>query len=194
MGYALASVARRMGAVVTLVSGPTALEDPRGVEVIRVETAGEMADEVTALAPRCDVVVMAAAVADFRPVRTNGEKIRKRDLEGLTLELEQTPDILGQLGRERKPGQLLVGFAAETGGLRERARAKLREKKVDLLVANDVSAADSGFDADHNRAVLMFADGREVELDLMPKVDLAVRVWEAVIEMLSAAPAKRPQG
>ncbi len=189
MGYALAAVAKRMGAEVTLVSGPTALEAPRGVEVVRVETAKEMSDEVLALAPRCDVVVMAAAVADFRPASADEEKIKKSGREGLTLELEPTTDILAHLGRARRAGQLLVGFAAETGELRKRAREKLHEKNVDLLVANDVTVAGAGFDADYNRAVLLFADGREIELDLMPKTDLAARVWEAVVEMLGFSPA-----
>lgn len=184
MGYALAAAAKRMGAAVTLISGPTGLEVPRGVEAIRVEKAAEMRREVTALAPRSDVVVMAAAVADFTPAEMKADKIKKGGRGGLTLELEPTPDILEYLGRERVPGQVLVGFAAETGELLERAGRKLRDKGVDLIVANDVSARGSGFDSDFNKAALLFADGRVLELDLMPKDELAVRIWQAVIEFL----------
>lgn len=184
MGYALAAAARRMGADVTLISGPAALEEPPGVDVVRVDTAEEMGKEVKARAPACSVVIMAAAVADFTPARRSGEKIKRSGRDGLTVELQPTEDILKRLAGERRPGQILVGFAAETGELKQRARDKLREKGVDLIVANDVSAPGSGFDSAYNRAVLLFADGAERELDLMPKTDLAVCILEAVLELL----------
>jgi phosphopantothenoylcysteine decarboxylase/phosphopantothenate--cysteine ligase len=184
MGYALAAAARRMGASVILVSAPTGLEAPRGVDMVWVETAREMWSEVSARAPECCAVVMAAAVADFTPAMKSGEKIKKEGRDGLTVELEPTQDILKHLASARKPGQVLVGFAAETGELIQRAQDKLRDKSVDLLVANDVTAPGSGFDSDNNQATLLFADGRVVELDLMPKFDLAARVWEAVLELL----------
>lgn len=184
MGYALAETALQMGARVTLVSGPTYLEVPRKVELVRVGTAEEMRGEVIGRAPGCSVVVMAAAVADFAPGRMSEEKIKKEGRDGLTLELIPTADILKELGKGKKPGQVLVGFAAETGGLKERARAKLVEKGLDLVVANDVSAEGAGFDSDYNQAVMIYGDGREIELDLMPKRDLARRIWDAVIELL----------
>jgi phosphopantothenoylcysteine decarboxylase / phosphopantothenate---cysteine ligase len=186
MGYALAEVAARLGADVTLVSGPTYLEPPRGVEVLRVETAEEMWHEVTARAPQSEVVVMAAAVADFTPVSNSGEKIKKEGRKRLELELLPTRDILKQVVMERKAGQVVVGFAAETGEVMEKAGSKLREKGVDILVANDVTAPGSGFDSDLNRAVLFFKDGRVVELDLIPKTDLAARIWEEVAVLLEA--------
>ncbi len=187
MGYALASAARRMGAQVTLISGPTHLEAPRGVELIAVETAEEMWNEVNARAPQHAAVVMAAAVADFTPVAKGGEKIRKKGREGLTLELVSTRDILGQLGKDKKRGQVLVGFAAETGEVVDRAREKLHDKGADMMVANDVALPGSGFDAENNRAVLLFADGRIVELDLMPKAELAVRIWEETAALLESS-------
>jgi len=184
MGYAMATAAKRMGASVVLISGPTSLSPPRGVEVIEVETSGEMWDEVTARAPECSVAIMAAAVADFTPSRKNMEKIKKEGRGGLTLELEPTRDILKHLGEVKKEGQVLVGFAAETGDLMRRAQDKLRDKGADMLVANDVSTPGSGFDSDSNLAALLFANGRTVELDLMPKEELAVRICEEIAELL----------
>ncbi len=188
MGYALAETARWMGAKVILVSGPTALEPPPGVEVVRVETAEDMRREVLSRYGDCSVLVMAAAVADFTPAVRSEDKIRRAGKEGLTLELVPTPDILGELCEARRPGQILVGFAAETGDLLSRAREKIRKKGVDILVANDVTRPGSGFDSDYNQAVILFRDGRETELDLMPKRDLAVRIWEAVVEMMRSEP------
>lgn len=184
MGYALAETARNLGAKVVLVSGPTHLEAPFGVERIMVETAEEMREAVLSRYRGCSAVVMAAAVADFTPARRSGEKIKRGGKPGLTVELVPTPDILGELCTLREPGQVLVGFAAETGDLLTKARTKIKEKGVDILVANDVSRPGSGFDSDLNQAVILFRDGREAELDLMPKRDLALRIWEAVAEML----------
>ncbi|MDI6831826.1 MAG: bifunctional phosphopantothenoylcysteine decarboxylase/phosphopantothenate--cysteine ligase CoaBC [Actinomycetota bacterium] len=189
MGYALAATAARMGAEVQLVSGPSALSCPGGVERVMVETAEDMRREVMERAPRCRVVVMAAAVADFTPAEAKSEKIKRGGRERLVLELVRTPDILAELGEAKAEGQVLVGFAAETGDLLARARAKMREKKVDMLVANDVSSPGSGFDSDNNLAVLLFADGRELSLDLMPKADLAVRIWEEVAGLLKGEAA-----
>ncbi len=188
MGHALASTAARMGAEVQMVSGPSVLECPQGVERVLVETAEEMREEVLKRAPACRVVVMAAAVADFMPVRAHNEKIKRGDMEKLVLELTRTPDILAELSEKKCEGQVLVGFAAETGDLLGKAREKMRKKKVDMMVANDVTYPGSGFDSDYNRAVLLFADGREVELDLMPKVDLAARIWEEVSALLEGSP------
>ncbi|MBC7246657.1 MAG: bifunctional phosphopantothenoylcysteine decarboxylase/phosphopantothenate--cysteine ligase CoaBC [Actinobacteria bacterium] len=186
MGYALAAAAKRMGAEVVLVSGPTYLEPPVGVEVVRVETAADMRDAVMSRAAACHAVVMAAAVADFTPRERSGEKIKRGGKNSLTLELVRTPDILGELSESRSAGQVLVGFAAETGDLLEHARRKLREKHVDILVANDVSLPGSGFDEDRNMAVLLFRDGEERALDLMPKTELAALIMKEVAELLRA--------
>ncbi len=187
MGYALAEAATHMGAQVTLISGPTNLEDPQNVELIKVNTAEEMRNEVLARAAGFSVIIMAAAVADFTPLKMAKEKIKKEGRESLTLELAPTVDILKELGGAKGPGQLVVGFAAETASLLERARAKLAEKNVDLLVANDVSGKDTGFNSDNNRATILYGDGRVRELDLMPKRDLAVHIWGAVEELLDGA-------
>ncbi len=184
MGYALAGAARGMGAEVVMVSAPTYLEDPQGVELVRVKTAAEMSSEVLKRAPACGAVIMAAAVADFTLREASGSKIRKEGRENVKLELEPTVDILEELGKVRAPGQVLVGFAAETEELRKNARAKLERKNVDLMVANDVSAEGTGFDSDYNRAVLLFRDGRERELDLMTKKDLAALVVREVSALL----------
>jgi phosphopantothenoylcysteine decarboxylase / phosphopantothenate---cysteine ligase len=184
MGYALAETATHMGAQVTLVSGPTNLEDPPGVELVKVSTAEEMRREVMARAPDCCVVIMAAAVADFTPRKIAAEKIKKEGRESLTLELAPTVDILKELGEAKRQGQLVVGFAAETASLLDRARAKMADKNLDLLVANDVSGTDTGFDSDNNRAAILYGDGTVKELDLMPKRDLAEHIWGAVRELL----------
>ncbi len=184
MGYALAATAAHMGAQVTLVSGPTSLEPPRGLEVIAVETAEEIWREVMAREEECDVVVMAAAVADFTPPTRKAEKIKKDKRNGLTLELVPTRDILRELGEKKREGQVLVGFAAETGKLVERAREKLRAKGADIIVANDVTTCGSGFASDNNKAVLVYGDGKVVELDLMPKLELAVYIWDAVVALM----------
>jgi phosphopantothenoylcysteine decarboxylase/phosphopantothenate--cysteine ligase len=188
MGYALAAAARQMGAEVTLVSGPTHIQPPRGVELVEVETAEEMGREVLERAPSFSVVVMAAAVADFAPVDVSEEKIKKDSRGELSLAMKPTRDILTELGRKRSAEQVLVGFAAETGELAERARAKMESKGVDLMVANDVSARGAGFDSDYNQAVLLFRDGRTVHLDLMLKTELAARIWDEVVGMLESGP------
>jgi phosphopantothenoylcysteine decarboxylase/phosphopantothenate--cysteine ligase len=178
MGYAIAMQAARRGARVTLITGPTHLPPPTGVRVIPVETAREMRDAVLHAAQTATVVVKAAAVADYRPVRPAREKIRSGQA-GLTLVLEPTPDILQELGT-RKEGRFLVGFAAETQELRERARAKLAAKGVDLLVANDVSRADIGFDVAENEVVLLDRWGGVVELARRPKAEVADLILDRV--------------
>jgi phosphopantothenoylcysteine decarboxylase/phosphopantothenate--cysteine ligase len=177
MGHALAAVAAVRGASVTVVT--TRPPDPlAGVVVVRVDTAEEMAEAVLSRYDGVDVVVMAAAVADFRPKLAASEKLKKRD--GLPeIVLEPTPDILAALG-ERKHRQLLVGFAAETERLREHAAEKLTSKRVDLMVANDVSAADAGFEVDTNRAVLLDSSGVSEELPLLSKHELAGVIWDRV--------------
>jgi phosphopantothenoylcysteine decarboxylase/phosphopantothenate--cysteine ligase len=182
MGYSLAEAARRRGARVSLVSGPVSLVPPAGVSVERVRTAGEMARAVFERFDDATVVLMAAAVADFRPAAPVPEKIKKRD--GVpALSLEPTPDILAEIARRRRSGQLIVGFAAEADRLVENARAKLREKDLDLVVANDVTEEGAGFDVSTNVVTLVFPDGRAQPLEKMSKFDVANRVLDAVVEL-----------
>ena len=176
MGYALAKAAQKRGFGTVLVTGPVNLEPPAGVEVVRIESASEMAAAVKRLAPACDAVVMAAAVADYRPVRVAEHKLKKTP-GGLTLELERTEDILASLGAAKRPGQLLVGFAAETDDLVENASDKLRCKNLDWIVANKVA---DGFGADTNKVILLGRGGEKVELPLAPKLEVAERILETV--------------
>ncbi|RIK10195.1 MAG: bifunctional phosphopantothenoylcysteine decarboxylase/phosphopantothenate--cysteine ligase CoaBC [Acidobacteria bacterium] len=177
MGHAIAAEAARRGAAVVLVTASDA-RTPAGIEVIRVQTAAEMEKEVLSRFADSDVVFMAAAVADFRPRVEAGSKIKKSDGPPL-LELEPTPDILARLGEE-KASQFVVGFAAETDDLVENAKAKLERKKIDLIVANDVSAADSGFEVDTNRAVLLWRAGEVEDLPLALKSEIAAAIVERV--------------
>jgi phosphopantothenoylcysteine decarboxylase/phosphopantothenate--cysteine ligase len=176
MGYELATQALRRGARVTLVTGPTALAAPAGARVIPVETALEMREAVLHAVETATMVVMAAAVADYRPARAASEKIRSKQ-HGLALALEPNPDILRELGA-RPVAPFLVGFAAETGDPRDSGRAKLVAKGVDLLVANDVSRADIGFDAADNEVVLFDRWGGVVELPRRPKAEVADRILD----------------
>jgi phosphopantothenoylcysteine decarboxylase/phosphopantothenate--cysteine ligase len=178
MGYALARAAQHRGARVILVSGPVSLAPPFGVELIPVVSAVEMHKEVMERAGECTAIIKAAAVADYRPAERNGSKIKKKNAE-ISLELVKTPDILAELGAlAKKP--FLVGFAAETGNLAEFATRKLNEKNVDVIVANDVSQSDAGFNVDTNRVRLFFRDGRDVEYAVMSKDDLANAILDQI--------------
>jgi phosphopantothenoylcysteine decarboxylase/phosphopantothenate--cysteine ligase len=190
MGHALANVAARRGAHVVLVTTAN-LPATSGVEVVRVESAQEMHDAVMTRSVQADVVIMAAAVADFRPKAPSPQKIKKAD--GVPdLVLEPTTDILAALGRAKRPGQVVVGFAAETERLREHAAAKLAGKRVDLMVANDVSTSDAGFEVDTNRALLLGADGGADETALLTKEQLAGLVLEKVAALLSGPASAHP--
>lgn len=178
MGYALAAVARRRGAAVRLISGPTNLPAPPGVELFRVVTAQEMLELVMENLEWSEVVIKAAAVADYRPAQFSPEKIKKTGGR-LTVELERTPDILLEVGRQ-KGNRLLVGFAAETGEPREKARLKLEQKNLDLIVANDVTKPGAGFGTATNQVTLLFRDGRVVELPLLSKEEVAERILDEV--------------
>jgi len=189
-GHAIATEAAARGAEVTLVT-TTGRPAAAGVEVVRVETAAELADAVLARSDACDVVVMAAAVADFRPVASAAAKLQRG--ERLTLELEPTEDILAEVAARARElagavRPVLVGFAAETGSL-ERAAEKLRRKGVDLLVANDVSEAGSGFGTDTNRVVILDAGGGRDELPLLTKREVADRILDRVARALDARDA-----
>ena len=180
MGYAVAQAARERGAEVVLVSGPTALEVPRGVEYVPVCTAEEMGKALISRFAWSTVVIMAAAVADVRPKRPSPEKIKKGATSLQRLEMEPTDDILEMLAKQRT-SQVLVGFAAETGHVIAHAKEKLGRKGLDLIVGNDVAAEGSGFGTDTNAAVLVDRGGHVTQLDLMPKRVLADRILDAVL-------------
>jgi phosphopantothenoylcysteine decarboxylase/phosphopantothenate--cysteine ligase len=187
MGYAVAEAAFRRGAAVTLVT-TQGRPASSGIELVHVETADEMHDAVLGRFDGVDVVVMAAAVADFRPKAVAPEKLKKQ--EGVPeIVLEPTTDILAALG-ERKSGQLLVGFAAETERVREHAAEKMARKGVDLMVANDVSAPDAGFEVDTNRAILLHSGGAE-ETPLLTKIALADVILDRVADRLGRTAAQR---
>jgi phosphopantothenoylcysteine decarboxylase/phosphopantothenate--cysteine ligase len=183
MGYAIAEAAAGRGAAVVLVSGPTALAPPGGVETIWVETAQEMYDAVLAKLPVATVVIKAAAVADYRPKAVQPQKIKKRDGDS-TLALEPTPDILAEVGR-RKAGRILVGFAAETEDLVANATQKLAGKGLDLVVANEVGKPGTGFDADTNVVTLVGADGKAEALPQLSKREVADRILDRIVALIA---------
>ncbi len=186
MGYAIAQAARIRGASVKLVSGPTSLAVPRGVDLESVTTALEMRQAVLKHFAGSDIVVMAAAVSDYRPHSTEGQKIKKGP-ETLAMELDRNPDILAELGQSREEKHcVLVGFAAETDDLLANAEKKLKDKNLDMIVANDVSREDAGFAVDTNEVKILFRDGKVETPPLMKKqevadlvLDRAKTLWEA---------------
>jgi phosphopantothenoylcysteine decarboxylase/phosphopantothenate--cysteine ligase len=181
MGYALAEAAARRGAHVILVSGPTDLAAPEGVDWVPVRATEEMRNAVRDRAREANVVIMAAAVSDYRPAAAQPQKLKRSD-GGLTLELEPTPDILAELARD-KGKRILVGFAAETSSLAENARGKLNRKGADMIVANDVTQEGAGFDVDTNIVTLFLRGGREIPLPKLTKFDVANRVLDHVLEI-----------
>ncbi|HEX9410344.1 MAG TPA: bifunctional phosphopantothenoylcysteine decarboxylase/phosphopantothenate--cysteine ligase CoaBC [Actinomycetota bacterium] len=187
MGFAVAREAARRGAEVTLVTGPVSLPDLRGVQVVRVETAGEMAAAVTDRYPRADAVVMAAAVADWRPRSPSPEKLKKESGPP-SLALEPATDILATLGK-RKERQVLVGFAAETGHFEHEARRKLAEKNLDLIVVNEVGRPGTGFGSDTNRAAILAREGDDTPLREWNKPDLARAICDRLVSLLSTSRA-----
>jgi phosphopantothenoylcysteine decarboxylase/phosphopantothenate--cysteine ligase len=194
MGYAIARAAWRRGAVVALVSGPVGadLRAPRGVEVVRVETAGDMRRAVLERFPKAAAVVMAAAVSDYRPSHPSPSKIKKGSAS-LAIDLVRTKDILSELGRT-KGSRVLVGFAAETDRVIEHAREKLRAKKLDLIVANDVTAEGAGFSVDTNRVTILDREGGEQELPLLSKDEAADAVLERICRLITPPAARRGAG
>lgn len=180
MGYALAEAAHAMGHDVTLVSGPVSLAAPEGVRLVRVESAREMAEAVLAASPKMGLVIMAAAVADYRPVTAFAGKLKKQP-GNLVLELERTEDILASLGARKRPGQILVGFAAETDDLIANAAGKLAKKNLDWIAANDVSRSDIGFGSPDNAVSLLGADGRRFEFGPVPKREIAEAILRTVL-------------
>ncbi|MDH5695881.1 MAG: bifunctional phosphopantothenoylcysteine decarboxylase/phosphopantothenate--cysteine ligase CoaBC [Dehalococcoidia bacterium] len=179
MGYAMAEAARDRGAIVTLVTAPTALPEPVGMEVVHVETAAQMKKAVAKATSGADALIMAAAVADFQPKTAARTKIKKES-SSLTLELIRTPDILTEV----KGDFLKVGFAAESQDIVANARQKLEKKKLDLIVANDITDADSGFGVDTNKVTLIDRDGKAESLPLLTKREVADRILDRVVGLL----------
>ena len=188
MGFALAEAARDRGAKATLISGPTALDHPVGVEVVLVERATEMRDAVLSSCEDADALIMAAAVADYQPAETVGEKIKRHQSEAFTLPLVRTPDVLAEVGTRR--GLVKVGFAAESHDLLANARRKIADKGLDLIVANDITARDAGFGVDTNRIVILDPEGGQEELPLMSKYEAAWRILDRVAALLARRPGQ----
>ena len=178
MGYALAKVAAYRGADVTLVTGPTEIDPPRFVNVVKITSAKDMYDAVTSRSDEMDVIIKAAAVADYRPKVVGTEKTKKKDGD-MAIELERTDDILKFLGEHKKEGQFLCGFSMETQNMMENSRAKLEKKNLDMVVANNLKVAGAGFGTDTNVVTLIKKD-KEVELDIMSKEEVAVRILDEI--------------
>ena len=185
MGFALAEAARQRGAEVTLVCGHTTAKRPEGIPVTEVESTCELYDAVLARAAEQDVVIQAAAPADYRPAHPSAQKIKKQAGEGITLELVENPDIAAAVGAAKRPGQTLVGFAAETEHLLDNARRKLDKKNLDMIVANDVSRPGAGFNVDTNIATLLTRSGA-VECPLQSKRALAERILDEIMALRNA--------
>lgn len=184
MGYAIATVCARRGASVTLVSGPTALKKPQFVRTVEITTAKEMFEAVAGRASEQDIIVKAAAVADYRPKSVSSEKMKKKDGE-LTLELERTDDILAWLGGHKRPGQFLCGFAMETQDLIGNARQKLQKKNLDMIVANSLRVEGAGFGGDTN-VVTMITENEEISLGKMSKEETASKIMDRIMDIRAA--------
>ena len=182
MGYAVAKAAARRGAEVTLVTGPTNLPDLRFVNMVHITSAAEMFAEVSARAPEQDIVIKAAAVADYTPETVSGEKIKKKEGD-LSVPLKRTTDILAWLGEHRREGQFLCGFSMETENVLENSRGKLARKKVDLIAANSLRTAGAGFAGDTNVLTLITADSEE-ELPILSKEEAAHRLLDAILRKM----------
>lgn len=181
MGYAIAAAAAQRGAEVTLVSGPVAIEPPVGVKLIPITSAGDLFRAVTSCSDEQDIIIKAAAVADYRPVSVSDEKMHKADGD-LSIALERTEDTLQYLGDHKKEGQLLCGFAMETSGLEERALKKLKKKNLDMICANNVKVEGAGFGTDTNVVTMITADGME-QLPLLSKHEVAMRILDRLKAM-----------
>ena len=179
MGYSIAKICALRGAEVTLVTGQTALEPPLFVDVVPVVSARDMYEAVVARSGGVDVVIKAAAVADYRPAVTSDEKIKKSDGD-LAIAMERTDDILGYLGQHKRPGQFLCGFSMETQNMLENSRAKLRKKNLDMIVANNLKVKGAGFGTDTNVVTIITAD-MEKELELMSKDEVAARLLDEIL-------------
>ena len=186
MGYAIAAAAQARGASVTLVSGPVHLAAPTGVTLIPVISTQDLYDAMMAHCSSQDIIIQAAAPADYRPAVTAPEKLKKQDGQPFTLTLVENPDVAKAVGEQKKPGQILVGFAAETEHLLENAQKKLGKKHLDMIVANDVTQAGAGFGVDTNIVTLITHDGAS-ELPMLPKSEVAARILDKVSELRTKA-------
>ncbi len=191
MGVAVARRAACRGADVTLVAGPMKVDAPRGVKHVAVRTAQDMHDKVMELAPEMGVVIKAAAVADFRPSVQSGKKLKKERI-GSSIELVKTPDILLNLGKNKRRDQILVGFAAETSDVLKNGRKKLKEKNLDMLVLNDVSKPGAGFNHDTNIVRLLHRSGEEEQMEIMPKEAVADLILDRVRELRGSLTGSKP--
>jgi phosphopantothenoylcysteine decarboxylase / phosphopantothenate---cysteine ligase len=181
MGYAIARKAAMLGADVTLISGPTNVKPPMGVNIIRINTAEEMRSAVLERCKEMDVIIKAAAVADYRPAVNADQKIKKAEKD-ISINLVKNPDILSELGKAKsKSSQILVGFAAETEDILANAKTKLDKKNLDMIVVNDVTAKDAGFDVDTNRVFFIFKDGSTEELPLLTKDEVAEKLLDRIM-------------
>ncbi len=180
MGYAVAEAARDRGATVSLITAPTSLPEPVGIEVVLIRTAAEMKEAVAKAAAQTDALIMAAAVADYQPKSVAKEKIKK-EAAGLTLELIRTPDILTEV----KGNFLKVGFAAESEDIVANAKQKLEKKQLDIIIANDITATDSGFGVDTNKVTLISRDGKVESLPLLTKREVADKILDRVVKLLA---------
>ena len=189
MGYAIARAAQRRGAQVTLLSGPVALECPQGVGLVPFGTTAELLQIASALAPEQDVLIQAAAPADYRAKEIAPQKIKKQSGAPMVLELVENPDVAAALGAAKRPGQVFVGFAAETNDVLEHARGKLARKRLDMIVANDVTRPGAGFDVDTNIVTLVTKEACD-ELPMMSKDEVADRILDRALALRSAKKAE----
>ncbi len=180
MGYAIAEAACSRGAKVILISGPTTLSAPAGIDIINVETANQMHDEVIKYADQADVIIMSAAVADYRPRTVSSQKLKK-DQDSITIILDKNPDILAEIGKNKREDQIIIGFSMETENLLENSIKKLRSKNLDFIVANDVSKEGAGFGTDTNIVMIIDASGSIKEFPLMSKREVADVILDEII-------------
>ena len=183
MGYAIARAAAQRGAQVTLLTGPVALEAPQGVQVVTFTTTQELLERAQELAAKQDVLIQAAAPADYRAQKVAPQKIKKNSGEPLVLTLVENPDVAAALGRSKRPDQVFVGFAAETNDVLAHAQGKLERKNLDMIVANDVTLPGAGFDVDTNVVTLITRD-EAVSLPLMRKDEVADRILDQVLMLV----------
>ncbi len=177
MGYALAQIAKNLKYEVTLISGPVNISPPKNIKFIQIETAEEMHREVMNFAQFADIIIMSAAVADYTPISTSNQKLKKAD-KNLILELERTTDIIAELGKIKRDNQLLIGFAAESEDLLINARSKLKKKNLDWIIANDISKKGIGFQSEKNQVTLISKAGKEITTDLHLKSKIAEIIFE----------------
>ena len=183
MGYAIARAAQMRGARVTLVSGPTQLQTPQGVEKVDIVSTQDLYQAMMVHAPQADIVIQAAAPADFTPDTVAEQKIKKQGDGMLTLSFRQTPDVAAAVGKNKRPGQVLVGFAAETNDVMKNAGAKLKKKNLDMIVANDVTAPGAGFDVDTNIVTFVTAEKKET-LPCLPKTQVADELLDRALKLM----------